>query len=47
VHLPIEKGDRSLAEAEGMAAWDKRSVARGDVRSRAKALRNLRDWEKE
>ena len=57
VHLPIERGDRSLAEAEGMGEWKERhetpraaSPARQrsqeEVRARARSLRNLRDWEK-
>jgi uncharacterized protein len=57
VHLPIERGDRSLAEAEGMGAWKERHAAAPrasgprpktpeEVRARARALRNPRDWEK-
>ena len=64
---PIEalmaKGERSLAEAEGMGAWEdrppphphlphaapqknKEPVNLDDARSKARALRNRREWEK-
>lgn len=56
VHLPIDRGDRSLAEAEGMGAWKERqapstkSAARPknveEARARARALRNPQEWEK-
>jgi hypothetical protein len=57
VHLPIDRGDRSLAEAEGLGAWPERPLARRgstprapksreEARARARSLRNLRDWEK-
>jgi uncharacterized protein YlxP (DUF503 family) len=54
-HMPIERGDRSLAEAEGMGEWEERhqgvSLDGGpkssdDVRAVARTLRNPRDWEK-
>jgi uncharacterized protein YlxP (DUF503 family) len=54
-HLPIDRGDRSLAEAEGLGAWPERPTRRGtarapksheEARARARTLRNPRDWEK-
>ncbi len=56
VHLPIDKGDRSLAEAEGMGTWKERHGAprtpgrppstAEEARAKARALRNPREWEK-
>jgi uncharacterized protein len=55
------RGDRSMAEAEGMVDWERRHDGRGsgqsgskgrgsrsldEARSRARSLRNPREWEK-
>jgi uncharacterized protein YlxP (DUF503 family) len=55
--LPFAKGDRSLAEAEGLGDWDSRHVEKPvsnkkatalspeERRAKARSLRNRRDWE--
>ena len=53
-HMPIDRGDRSLAEAEGLGAWTDRDAVKPkqktntaeDARALARSLRNPRDWEK-
>jgi hypothetical protein len=55
------RGDRSMAEAEGMVDWERRNEGKGsgqpgskgrgsmsldEARSRARSLRNPREWEK-
>lgn len=40
------KGDRSLAEAEGLGEWERRHEQAAKLEPKARALRNLRDWEK-
>lgn len=51
----LARGDRSMAEAEGMEAWearrpepkkDRQEIPKDDARAKARALRNPRDWEK-
>ena len=53
--LNVDAGQRSLAEAEGLGAWEDRRVTKPvgkqkltleEARARARALRNPRDWEK-
>ena len=52
----LARGDRSMAEAEGLGRWEDRDRDRGEseqpqsreeaLRARARALRNPREWEK-
>ena len=56
--LAIPRGERSLAEAEGMGAWEdrheqpaatgkaKKTLTLDERRAAARALRKPRDWEK-